>query len=652
MLAGAAQSAETLDAIVVDGDAETAVEAPGAVVLDRETLTHTPGTGGDPIRVLQTLPGVAVNDDASAAPAIRGSRPEDNDYFVDFLPVAYLFHFGGGVSVFNEQLVDSFTLYPSAWGAAYDGGTGAIIDVGLRDPESERFRTTLDINFLRAGALVEGPVSRDQSFYLAGRISYLDLLLKDIVVGEDSGVTFLQFPKFTDYQAKYVWRMRENATLRFQANGASDETRFNVTGQDDASRNEPDLIGQHLEDARFDSQGLTWTRRFGGGQSLRLALGRMKTARKTRAAAVLDSRSTLTSRYLKARWEAPLGSAHRLALGGTLMRARADYDIGFQDPGCTEFEVDCSVTDADRLESADALTIHTRHLFAEDTWFVSDRLSLTPGLAFFSEDFLDRRFIEPRLRGEFFWSEQWTLSAGLGRYHQFPGFLVSEKVFGNPRLDHVASTHFVAGVERRYPRGWSWKTEVYYKDFDRLVTANPATRYSNTGEGSAAGVEFLGRKDLTERFSGWLSLSMSKSRRRNRLTGESFDFEYDQPLIATLVAEYRLDDKWRFGAKWWYHSGAPDTPIIGGVPDPDRPGRFIPVYGKINSERWPAYHRLDLRADRQFGFRRADVSAYVELINAYDHFNVGGYDYNADYSQRAPVAQLPALITFGVKARF
>ncbi len=216
----------------------------------------------------------------------------------------------------------------------------------------------------------------------------------------------------------------------------------------------------------------------------------------------------------------------------------------------------------------------------------------------------------------------------------------------------MAATHFVAGVERRYPHGWSWKSEIYYKAFDKLVTADPQSRYSNSGEGSALGLEFLARKDLTDQFSGWLSLSASKSRRKNRLTGERFDFEFDQPVIATLVAQYRLNDKWRFGAKWWFHSGAPDTPIIGGVPDPERPDRFIPVYGAINSERWPDYHRLDLRADRQFHFKRADVSGYVELINAYDHFNVGGYDYNADFSRRTAVRQLPMLMTFGVKARF
>ncbi|HGG60318.1 MAG TPA: hypothetical protein ENK26_10470, partial [Gammaproteobacteria bacterium] len=59
IVCGSPRAAEMLDAIVVSGESEAAAEAPGAVALDREALTQTPGTGGDPIRVLQTLPGVA-----------------------------------------------------------------------------------------------------------------------------------------------------------------------------------------------------------------------------------------------------------------------------------------------------------------------------------------------------------------------------------------------------------------------------------------------------------------------------------------------------------------------------------------------------------------------------------------------------------------
>jgi hypothetical protein len=78
-------------------------------------------------------------------------------------------------------------------------------------------------------------------------------------------------------------------------------------------------------------------------------------------------------------------------------------------------------------------------------------------------------------------------------------------------------------------------------------------------------------------------------------------------------------------------------------------GRVRPVYGSINSQRVPAYHRLDLRADAQVTPR---FSYYIELINAYNRKNVSGYSYSADYKTREPIEQLSILPSFGIKYTF
>jgi hypothetical protein len=108
-----------------------------------------------------------------------------------------------------------------------------------------------------------------------------------------------------------------------------------------------------------------------------------------------------------------------------------------------------------------------------------------------------------------------------------------------------------------------------------------------------------------------------------------------------------LSERWQFGAKWSFHTGAPFTPVVGTGLYPD--GRVRPVYGGINSERVPDYHRLDLRADASFTPR---LVGYAELINAYARKNVVGYSYSADYSEREAVLQLPMLVSFGIKYKF
>ena len=74
-----------------------------------------------------------------------------------------------------------------------------------------------------------------------------------------------------------------------------------------------------------------------------------------------------------------------------------------------------------------------------------------------------------------------------------------------------------------------------------------------------------------------------------------------------------------------------------------------PVYGPINSDRLPSYHRLDLRAERTVS---PTFSYYVEMINAYNRKNVSGYTYSTDYSSRKPQTQLPMMLSVGIKAGF
>ncbi|MGB0866045.1 MAG: TonB-dependent receptor plug domain-containing protein, partial [Granulosicoccaceae bacterium] len=291
--------------------------------------------------------------------------------------------------------------------------------------------------------------------------------------------------------------------------------------------------------------------------------------------------------------------------------------------------------------------------FVKDSWSVSDKLTVFPALVFHTEDYLDKQLVEPRLSMEYEHRDDLVFSAGTGVYYAMPDYAEINEVFGNPELEYVRSIHAVVGAQKFFSSELDIKTELYVKESDNLVTGDDTLRYANNGEGTAFGLDTIVHKTLNDKISGWFALSLSRAERRHKITGDRFDFDYDQPFNLSLVGNYKLSERWNASAKLWVHSGAPYTPVTGATERPDEPGTYDPIYGEINSKRFPVYHRLDLRFDRTIRSGNGrHISTYLEIANILGTKNVSDYDYNVDYSQRTEIEQLPRLISLGFKADF
>jgi hypothetical protein len=619
----------------------------GKTTLQGEELRQVPGSAGDPLRALQSLPGVTVSDDGSAAPAIRGSRPQDNAYYVDGLPVGYLFHAGDTVSVIHADLVRRFDLYSAAFGPQYADVTGAVLDVALRNPRQDRIAETINVGFTGAEFLVEGPLSERQSFYFAGRRSFFDLLVKS-VKNNDNGTT-IEVPRYSDYQGKYLWRLNDRNTVTVHLDGAADHLAMDVPADSVVAVQQPKLAGSTSFDTSYDTQAVSWDSDVDTDTGNTVAIGHTRSQDRTVVGAAGNVTTDANVDFLREQFRFKPAAAHDVLLGGEYSAARVDLNLDIIDPLCTEFNPQCDLTTLPHRQLAEPLRVNAGAFFAKDRWQVLEPLTLVGGLRRSHEDYLHRSYTEPRFGAEWTLTPTTLITAGWGRYNQFPAWPQVLPVFGNPNLTHIRADHSVLGLTRTLADGWSWKTEIYYKKFDGFVV-DDNLNYVNGGSGNARGLELLLRKEATSRFYGWFSLSLANSRRRNDRTGVDFPFEFDQPVIANLVGNYRISDEWLLGAKWTFHSGNLDTPILGtSVTPPLADGRPRPLYGAIDSERMPAYHRLDLRLERKVS---PSFKWYLDLINAYNHKNVAAYQYTADYTQRKPIYQLPWLPSAGIEAKF
>ncbi len=474
------------------------------------TLAGIPGVNDDPLSALVTLPGVAVNNDFEGGTAIRGTRPVDNAYRVDFMQVGYLFHFGTG-SVVDGDLVEGFTFHPAGYGARYQGAIGGAVDVRTRSPIEDGRRTLVDVNLIHGGALVEGALADRQRACLSVRASYYDLVLEPFLDGindsESDDVDVVQLPRFRDYRGRYQIDIGTDATLDLLIDGATDDVQLLFHDESTETLQDPALAGAHRFALDYHRQALVYSHGRGDGQwRWQAGWARNVAGFSARLGGAGAADTVVTDNTFRLEATAPEGARHRPAWGATLSRVGIDYDVLLRDAGCTEFEVDCRFSDAALIAATDELAMRRLQAFVEDTIRLarnSDAWQLAVGIGFARDDYLDEQHLDPRLRLTWSPRPRSSITIGAGRYHQLPALEYIEDQLGNPGLSHLRAEHVVLSFKHGFASGWFLRADVYRKDSRNLVTANPATRYDNRGIGKAHGAELLVQGVLGLRLFGW-----------------------------------------------------------------------------------------------------------------------------------------------------
>jgi hypothetical protein len=649
----------TLDTVEVSGEKEPLTE------ISTKKLLRLPGSGNDPLGAIESLPGVTFGGGNESEPAVRGSSPEDNAYLIDFLPVGYIFHTDSS-SILSDNTVEDFKLETAAFPAQYNNATGAVIEATSRSPYYDRSQVVIDASLLKAGVFVEAPLSENQSFYLAGRQSLFQYYIENFLDDED--FEFTTVPEYYDYQGKYEYRISDSETLAFQIVGARDKAGLKFADDSDTVLQDPGLSGGINFEAFFNSQGLLWNKFYQNGMSHKIGLSHLEQKFGFNIGVKNRIDVKVNDFNLRSQFTYPLNFEHELQWGMEVTQSHISYDGRFEAPPCDEFDPDCRIIDGtEELAGSGKPVVLNLDAHIADSWQVTRDWNLTTGLALSQDDYTDEQFAEPRVQSRWQFTPGWTFTSAYGQHHILPDNFGQYVVpFGNPDLEQPTADHYELGLENEINADLFWKVETYYKTLDKIIVGRPSQsnypdlsteeynalpRYTNDADGEAWGMEFFLNKNLTDRWYGWISVAYSRTFRHDNLTGRDFSYNYDQPVIINTVANYQWNDNWQIGFKWRYQSGQLITPLETAIQDADNPELYNPIYGSLNSERLPAYHKLDVRADRTFNFTNWDMDLYVEVLNLYGRDNVIGYEYEgADYSKREEVTDLPMIISFGIKA--
>ncbi|MFT3769901.1 MAG: TonB-dependent receptor [Minicystis sp.] len=636
--------------------------------LEQREIARIPGTNGDALKSLQSLPGVARPPGVLGVLIVRGSAPQDTQTFIDGTPVPLIYHFGGLSSVVPTEVLEKIDFYPGNFSTEYGRVQGGIVDVGLRNPRSE-YHGLAQIDLIDARLMFEGPIPglKGWNFLAAGRRSYVDAWLGPTLKAAGAGVT--QAPVYYDYQFMVATNPTPDSSFRVAFFGSDDALKLLI---DTPAGNDPGLTGNVGLHTAFMRLQTRYQNNLPNGDKINAVIS---FNRDNIDFGLSSLYFLLDVRSVSGRFEYTKKLTKGMILDAGIDMQAGYYDVNVRLPAPPAPGQPPQGPFSTRAPTEQHLrgAAYQPAAYAEMEISPDPRVRVVPGVRLDYFGITKEYTFSPRVNARFDIKKEFprsTVKGGVGLFHQPPQFQEVSTAFGNPKLKSNRSIQYSLGFEQELTRQVTASVEGFYKQLDGLVvgSASPSgasIEYGNTGTGWVVGSELLLKYKPDSRFFGWLAYTISRSVRRDSPDAAERLVPFDQTHILTVLGSYRLGNGWEIGARFRLVSGNLVSPYVcnplSSTCDPARTnalfnggsGTYVPIpLGGPASERLPLFHQLDIRVDKQWKFKRWQLSAYLDVQNAYNQANIEAIGYNFNFTGRSYVAGLPILPSIGVRGEF
>lgn len=645
--------------------------------LERREVDRIPGTSGDALRSIESLPGVARPPAIAGILVVRGSYPEDTHVYVDGSLIPLVYHFGGLRSVLPTELLERIDFFPGNYGAKFGRGMGGIVDVSLKSPETRCkdksgnlaelrgcFHGLAQVDFIEGRLLLQGPTPvKGWSFAIGGRRSWLDAWIGPVL--EDYGANVKSLPVYDDYQVILERRLSSDSRLSFRLFGSHDSFAAVV----DPLAQEPAFGGNFQFATSFIQGQVLHEQQLNSRLRVTTLLTQGKTNVDFRVGSVMVH---MESHPFHWREELGIRLSKGLRINAGLDFQVYPHEITARSPAPPEPGQPTSGPFSTRpmVEVSQSVTGLNEGLYADAELQPTERLRVVPGLRVDYTRETRKLDTDPRVtvrydlvqggtqaNGQI--GRRTTVKGGAGYYSQAPQSREVNSAYGTPGLRSNRALSFALGLEQELTRNLDASVEGFYKDYDNLVATGKVTdqvRYTNDGFGKSYGLETLLRYKPDRHFFGWVAYTLSRSERQDYSGDEPYLIPYDQTHNLTVLGSYRLGRGWEFGARFRVISGSLITPVravpaLPAIFSADS-GAYVPFQGEPFSERLPLFHQLDLRLDKRWQTESFRISTYLDVYNVYNKPAVEGMSYDYNYAHRNSLVGIPFLPSVGVRGEF
>lgn len=637
------------------------------VSLSRAELRGIPGTYGDALRVIESLPGVARAPLLGGALMVRGGYPADTAVHFEGVPIPVLYHFGGFTSVINGAFIEELSFYAGGFPARYGNATAGIVDVRAHELDAETFEVRLDADVFDLGFFFGGKVQPVEALPalrlgFAARRSHAEIpgsLVMSALTAAAAPVPFLPVPLYYDYQLKLETALTSTSELSLFVFGAEDS--WAVLGDAPAIGTDGDGDPIDLDLLLNTFLGNRWHRALGRWQLspvpglthtfapwagiTRRGLLSDGVAVPLLAGTTLDvpteetnwgGRDELSLRPLP--WLRLLvGAEHQATLSTVQLVPGADLlDVPIPEGTPTAVRASVSSTAAYAEAQVGPLggVVVTPAVRAELSTLRFDEEAGLPFYGGAAHSTVDVLSFDPRLSARLEVARDYTLKGAVGLYHQRPRVQSAAYDNDGEPLESPEALHLVGGFESQLTDTLSLDAQVYgvkrmgltrerARLYDPLRTSAPVSgpgSYDSRGYGNTLGFELLLRQAPSRHFFGWVSYTFSRTEvalgdRRE----ESVPFPFDQTHNLVMVGKLLLPWEMTLGGRFAFVTGNPrPIPDSISVAHELSNNLYIPILSTLRPSRLDPFHRLDVRLDKRWRSSWASVVTYLELINLYN----------------------------------
>jgi hypothetical protein len=620
------------DKVEVHGDVFQVSDSPATTEMNltaseiRETSTVF---ADDPFRAVQTLPGVSAegNNEFFAEFSVMGAPFSSVSIYIDDVLVPSPFHEignfaeGASLGVLTSEVVEEMKLVPVAYPEKFGDAAGAALDVHTREGSRGRPLFRISTGIAASEFLAEGGLgsARKGSWLVSARKSYINYLIRNRVQGA-ADVGFYD----GDLKLNYDLSPRQNVNF-FATGGHTDMHDLTASGVNSFASGKSDFtlaragwrwaVSQHL---LVDARGAFFrepdTLRNPSNQILQTT----------------DHQEWVGGTGLTWNW----ASDNVLQAGWTTRRigqTSSQVTFNTDNGGSSGYEVNGAAFRYSGYAQQSA-----------SLW--KGRVHVLGGVRWDSLQQLDTHPFSPQASVAIRATATTEFQLAAGRYQQFPA-LEEWSSFCNALASMPErSEHYSAAVEQRFGENTRLRLQVFDRQ-DALsfaeVPGQSVAQVSGPCQHSAEpvpnstfernysrGVQLVLQRRSANRLSGWLGYTLAQARQREYpyttpfypcppfcILGTPYlpSLE-DQRHSLNVFAMYRVTPSLNLSGKFLYGSGFPVST-----------GEFVQVGTTLqpvgsSTLRLP-YLRMDVRADKDWAFKRWKLTLYGEVLNLTNHYN-------------------------------